>query len=78
MGVGTILDARKIVLLAAGESKADALAAGKLKMVEYYEENAALPEANTAEEVGTAAAFLCSPLASGITGVSPSFSSVSK
>ena len=32
------------------------------KMVEYYEENAALPEANTAEEVGTAAAFLCSPL----------------
>jgi len=67
MGVGTILDARKIVLLAAGESKADALAAavegpvtsmitasalqlhqqvhtfadiaaaGKLKMVEYYE-----------------------------------------
>ena len=38
------------------------------KMVEYYEENAALPEANTAEEVGSAAAFLCSPLASGITG----------
>lgn len=38
------------------------------RMVEYYEENAALPEANTADEVGTAAAFLCSPLASGITG----------
>lgn len=38
------------------------------RMVEYYQENAALPEANTAEEVGTAAAFLCSPLASGITG----------
>ncbi len=38
------------------------------KMVEYYQENAALPEANTADEVGTAAAFLCSPLASGITG----------
>ena len=38
------------------------------KMVEYYEQNAALPEANTAEEVGTAEAFLCSPLASGITG----------
>ncbi|MCH1570221.1 MAG: enoyl-[acyl-carrier-protein] reductase [Longimicrobiales bacterium] len=38
------------------------------KMVEYYEQNAALPEANTAEEVGSAAAFLCSPLASGITG----------
>ena len=38
------------------------------KMVEYYEENAALPEANSADEVGTAAAFRCSPLASGITG----------
>lgn len=38
------------------------------KMVEYYQQNAALPEANTADEVGTAAAFLCSPLASGITG----------
>ena len=38
------------------------------RMVEYYEENAALPEANTAGEVGSAAAFLCSPLASGITG----------
>jgi enoyl-[acyl-carrier protein] reductase I len=38
------------------------------KMVEYYEQNAALPEANTADEVGAAAAFLCSPLASGITG----------
>jgi len=38
-------------------------------MVDYYRENAALPEANTAEEVGATAAFLCSPLASGITGV---------
>ena len=38
------------------------------RMVEYYEENAALPETNTAEEVGMAATFLCSPLASGITG----------
>jgi enoyl-[acyl-carrier protein] reductase I len=38
------------------------------RMVEYYEQNAALPESNTADEVGTAAAFLCSPLASGITG----------
>lgn len=38
------------------------------RMVEYYEQNAALPESNSAEEVGTAAAFLCSPLASGITG----------
>jgi enoyl-[acyl-carrier protein] reductase I len=38
------------------------------KMVDYYRENSALPEANTADEVGWAAAFLCSPLASGITG----------
>jgi enoyl-[acyl-carrier protein] reductase I len=38
------------------------------RMVEYYEQNAALPEANTADEVGWAAAFLCSPLGSGITG----------
>ena len=38
------------------------------KMVEYYRANAALPEVATAEEVGTAAAFLCSPLASGTTG----------
>ncbi len=38
------------------------------RMVEYYEQNAALPAANTADEVGWAAAFLCSPLASGITG----------
>jgi len=38
------------------------------KMVDYYRHNAALPEANTADEVGVAAAFLCSPLGSGITG----------
>ena len=38
------------------------------KMVDYYRENAALPEANTADEVGWAAAFLCSSLGSGITG----------
>jgi enoyl-[acyl-carrier protein] reductase I len=38
------------------------------KMVAYYRANAALPEANTADEVGLVAAFLCSPLASGITG----------
>jgi enoyl-[acyl-carrier-protein] reductase (NADH) len=42
---------------------------GKIdRMVEYYEKNAALPESNTAHEVGNAAAFLCSPLGSGITG----------
>jgi len=38
------------------------------KMVDYYRANAALPAANTADEVGWTAAFLCSPLASGITG----------
>jgi enoyl-[acyl-carrier protein] reductase I len=38
------------------------------KMIKYYEMNAPLPDALQAEEVGNAAAFLCSPLASGITG----------
>ena len=38
------------------------------KMVDYYAANSPLPEALTAREVGTTAAFLCSPLASGITG----------
>jgi enoyl-[acyl-carrier protein] reductase I len=38
------------------------------KMVDYYRANAALPEANTAEEVGWATAFLCSPLGAGVTG----------
>ena len=38
------------------------------KMIEYYEMNAPLRDSLRAEEVGNAAAFLCSPLASGITG----------
>ena len=38
------------------------------KMIKYYEMNAPLADALQAEEVGNAAAFLCSPLASGITG----------
>jgi enoyl-[acyl-carrier protein] reductase I len=38
------------------------------RMVDYYAENAALPAANTADDVGNAAAFLCSPLAAAITG----------
>ncbi len=38
------------------------------KMIKYYELNAPLPDALRGEEVGNAAAFLCSPLASGITG----------
>jgi enoyl-[acyl-carrier protein] reductase I len=37
-------------------------------MVKYCAANAALPEALTAEEVGSVAAFLSSPLASAITG----------
>jgi enoyl-[acyl-carrier protein] reductase I len=38
------------------------------RMVELCKANSPLPEAITAREVGLAAAFLCSPLASGITG----------
>ena len=38
------------------------------RMVDYYKENAALPACNTADDVGNAAAFLCSPLAAAITG----------
>lgn len=46
-----------------------AKAIGKIdRMVDFYRRNAPLAEANTAEEVGWAAAFLCSPLASGISG----------
>ena len=46
-----------------------ASAIGKIqKMVDYYTANAPLPEELTAREVGTTAAFLCSPLGSGITG----------
>jgi len=37
------------------------------RMVDYYRENAALPDVNTADDVGHAAAFLCSHLAAGIT-----------
>jgi enoyl-[acyl-carrier protein] reductase I len=37
-------------------------------MVKYYAQNAPLPQELQASEVGHAAAFLCSPLASGITG----------
>jgi enoyl-[acyl-carrier protein] reductase I len=38
------------------------------KMIEYGKKNSPLPEAIHADEVGTTAAFLCSPLATGITG----------
>ncbi len=38
------------------------------KMIEYARKNSPLPEAIDAADVGATAAFLCSPLASGITG----------
>jgi enoyl-[acyl-carrier protein] reductase I len=38
------------------------------EMVRYYAQQAPLPQELAAQEVGNAAAFLCSPLASGITG----------
>jgi enoyl-[acyl-carrier protein] reductase I len=38
------------------------------QMVDYARRNSPLPESITADEVGATAAFLCSPLASGITG----------
>ena len=38
------------------------------QMVDYVKRNAPLPEPMTAQEVGVTAAFLCSPLAAGITG----------
>lgn len=38
------------------------------EMVDYAKRNSPLPEPLVAEEVGAAAAFLCSPLASAITG----------
>lgn len=39
------------------------------RMVDYYTRNSPLGGVNSAEEVGATAAFLCSPLASGISGV---------
>ncbi len=38
------------------------------RMVDYYRANAALPDVNTAADVGHAAAFLCSSLGAAITG----------
>ncbi len=37
-------------------------------MVDYYRAHSPLAEANSADDVGRTAAFLCSPLAAGITG----------
>jgi enoyl-[acyl-carrier protein] reductase I len=49
-------------------SRAASAIGGIDKMVKYYSRNAPLPQELTAEEVAHAAAFLLSPLASGITG----------
>jgi len=49
-------------------SRAASAIGGIDKMVKYYAANAPLPEELAATEVGVTAAFLCSPLASGITG----------
>ena len=38
------------------------------KMIDFTKRNSPLPEPIDADEVGTTAAFLCSPLASGVTG----------
>lgn len=38
------------------------------RMVEYYRVNAPLADVQTADDVGNAAAFLCSPLGAGISG----------
>jgi enoyl-[acyl-carrier protein] reductase I len=38
------------------------------RMVDYYRANSALPDVNTAADVGHAAVFLCSPLSAAITG----------
>ena len=38
------------------------------RMVDYYRANSALPDVCSADDVGNAAAFLCSPLGSAITG----------
>ncbi len=38
------------------------------RMVDYYRLNAPLPDVNSADDVGNAVAFLCSPLGAAITG----------
>lgn len=38
-------------------------------MVDYYETNSAMGTVQTADDVGNAAAFLCSPLGAGISGI---------
>jgi enoyl-[acyl-carrier protein] reductase I len=60
----------RVNTISAGPLKSRAASAiGKIeRMVDYYTANAPLPEPLSAWEVATTAAFLLSPLASGITG----------
>jgi enoyl-[acyl-carrier protein] reductase I len=60
----------RVNLISAGPYKSRAASAiGDIdKMISYAAERSPLPRGVQAEEVGAAAAFLCSPLASGITG----------
>jgi enoyl-[acyl-carrier protein] reductase I len=63
-------DGTRVNAISAGPIKTLAAAgvANFRKMLEHVEENAPLRRSITAEEVGNTAAFLCSDLASGITG----------
>lgn len=49
-------------------SRAARAVGGIEKMVDYAAANSPIPESTAAHEVGATAAFLCSPLATGITG----------
>ena len=59
----------RVNILSAGAYRSRAAAAidGLDQMIDHAAERSPLPEAITATEVGAAAAFLCSPLAAGIT-----------
>jgi enoyl-[acyl-carrier protein] reductase I len=66
---GRIYGARVNAISAGAWGSRAASAIGLIdRMIEYGERNAPLPQAITPGDVGTTAAFLCSPLASGITG----------
>jgi enoyl-[acyl-carrier protein] reductase I len=66
---GRIYGARVNAISAGAWGSRAASAIGLIeKMIEYGERNAPLPHAITPTDVGATAAFLCSPLAAGITG----------
>jgi enoyl-[acyl-carrier protein] reductase I len=67
--VGQLHGARVNCISAGAWASRAASAIGFIQnMIEYGKANSPLPQAIDAREVGAAAAFLCSPLASGITG----------